>query len=152
MKKQFNLMAVAASALLALTACTTDKLEASADQVNNPTSADNAVQFGTYMGKSRVTRAITAADYSKGAIGNTEDTGNGVKSLAQALSVAKTPLHRSQQAQIAVSRCPHPSDNGVKSLGPNPRMGQEPFIPKILNSHPGPYFPHVSHASPKPTV
>ena len=36
------------------------------------------------MGKSRVTRAITAADYSKGAIGNTEDTGNGVKSLAQA--------------------------------------------------------------------
>ena len=76
----------------------------------------------------------------------------GVKSLAQAQSVAKTPLHRSQQAQISVSRRPCPSDNAVKSLGPNPRIGQEPFIPKILNSHPGPYFPHVSHASPKSTV
>lgn len=37
----------------------------------------------------------------------------GVKSLAQAQSVAKTPLHRSQQAQISVSRCSCPSDNEI---------------------------------------
>ena len=83
MKKQFNLMAVAASALLALTACTTDKLEASADQVNNPTSADNAVQFGTYMGRTSTTRTGTGGATGDMTLTTLKTTGFGVIAYAK---------------------------------------------------------------------
>lgn len=58
MKKVFNYLAVAASAILVLSACTSDKLEAYSGQPDtNPESPDNAITFGTYVGKSGVTRA-----------------------------------------------------------------------------------------------
>lgn len=58
MKRVFNYLAVAASAILVLSACTSDKLEAYSGQPDtNPESPDNAITFGTYVGKSGVTRA-----------------------------------------------------------------------------------------------
>ena len=86
MKKNFKLMTALASAALLLTACSSDKLEATSSTVNNPQAADNAIQFGTYVGNKAVTRAATLTDatYSAGPIANAEDTNNGVKSLAQA--------------------------------------------------------------------
>ena len=64
MKKNFKVMTVLASAALLLTACSSDKLEATSQAVNNPASADNSIQFGTYMG--RATAATRAG--SKGVI------------------------------------------------------------------------------------
>lgn len=50
--------AAAASLLTLMTACTADKLEAYYGQPNpNPETPDNAITFGTYMGKSGITRA-----------------------------------------------------------------------------------------------
>ena len=58
MKKNFKVMTVLASAALLLTACSSDKLEATSQAVNNPASNDNSIQFGTYMGRAtNVTRA-----------------------------------------------------------------------------------------------
>ena len=68
MKKVFNYLAVAASAILVLSACTSDKLEAYSGQPDtNPESPDNAIQFGTYTAQSGVTRggAYGAIDNSK---------------------------------------------------------------------------------------
>ena len=67
MKKGFKLFAIMASAIFALTACTSDKLEAVSGQPdNNPESPNNAISFGTYMGKTGTTRA--------GAYGAIDDT------------------------------------------------------------------------------
>lgn len=58
MKRVFNYLAVAASALLVLSACTSDKLEAYSGQPDtNPESPDNAITFGTYTAQSGITRA-----------------------------------------------------------------------------------------------
>lgn len=58
MRRQFKYFAAAASLLTLMTACTADKLEAYYGQPNpNPETPDNAISFGTYMGKSGTTRA-----------------------------------------------------------------------------------------------
>ncbi len=58
MKKSFQFLTLMASAVMMFTACTSDKLEAYAGQPDpNPENPDNAVTFGTYMGKSATTRA-----------------------------------------------------------------------------------------------
>jgi len=58
MKNQFKLLTLAASAAMMFTACSSDKLEAYAGQPDlNPEAPSNAIQFGTYMGKSTTTRA-----------------------------------------------------------------------------------------------
>ena len=86
MKKNFKVMTVLASAALLLTACSSDKLEATSQAVNNPASADNSIQFGTYMGRTATTRAnaVTEKTYDAGPIANTVDDDNKVNSLAQA--------------------------------------------------------------------
>ena len=57
MTKLRFLPAIAAAAL-AFTACTSDKLEAVSGQSNNnPENPDNAITFGTYMGRTSTTRA-----------------------------------------------------------------------------------------------
>ena len=71
MKKNFKVMTVLASAALLLTACSSDKLEATSQAVNNPASADNSIQFGTYMGRS--TRAYRGS-YTGGQIANEANT------------------------------------------------------------------------------
>ena len=75
MRRQFKYFAAAASLLTLMTACTADKLEAYYGQPNpNPETPDNAISFGTYMGKTGTTRA----GY-QGSINTTElqKTGNG---------------------------------------------------------------------------
>lgn len=58
MKRVFNYLAVAASAILVLSACTSDKLEAYSGQPDtNPESPDNAITFGTYTAQSGITRS-----------------------------------------------------------------------------------------------
>lgn len=58
MKNQFKLLTLAASAAMMFTACSSDKLEAYAGQPDlNPEAPSNAIQFGTYTGKSGITRA-----------------------------------------------------------------------------------------------
>ena len=69
MKNQFKLLTLAASAAMMFTACSSDKLETYAGQPDlNPEAPSNAVQFGTYMGKTGTTRA----NYDKGPITNGE--------------------------------------------------------------------------------
>jgi len=68
MKKVFNYLAVAASAILVLSACTSDKLEAYSGQPDtNPESPDNTITFGTYTAQSGITRsgAYGAIDNAK---------------------------------------------------------------------------------------
>lgn len=68
MKRVFNYLAVAASAILVLSACTSDKLEAYSGQPDtNPESPDNAITFGTYTAQSGITRggAYGAIDNAK---------------------------------------------------------------------------------------
>ena len=58
MKNQFKLLTLAASAAMMFTACSSDKLETYAGQPDlNPEAPSNAIQFGTYMGRTDVTRA-----------------------------------------------------------------------------------------------
>ncbi len=62
MKNQFKLLTLAASAAMMLTACSSDKLETYAGQPDlNPEAPSNAIQFGTYIGKS-TTRATGGAN------------------------------------------------------------------------------------------
>lgn len=84
MKKIYSIIA---SAIIAVgfTACTqSDFVETSAPDVS-ATSIDNAIQFGTYMGKVGTTRAVTPqASPLTGPIANNADATNKVLSLAQA--------------------------------------------------------------------
>ena len=59
----FKILTLAAAAL-ALSACTSDKLEASYQGTTNTNSEtpDNAIQFGTYLGKTGSTRAGSTGD------------------------------------------------------------------------------------------
>ena len=78
MKKLFIL----ATAAVALASCSDSDLVgniASSQQTEQP----QAVEFGTYMG-SAATRTEVSKSYSSGAIGNTENTTDKIKSLAQA--------------------------------------------------------------------
>lgn len=70
MKNQFKLLTLAASAAMMFTACSSDKLEAYAGQPDlNPEAPSNAIQFGTYMGKTGTTRATVG---KTGAMNDTE--------------------------------------------------------------------------------
>jgi len=63
MKKQFKLLTLAASAAMMFAACSSDKLETYAGQPDlNPEAPSNAIQFGTYTGKSGITRAGVEGD------------------------------------------------------------------------------------------
>ena len=62
MRRQLKYLAAAASLLTLMTACTADKLEAYYGQPNpNPETPDNAISFGTYMGRTGTTRAGSTA-------------------------------------------------------------------------------------------
>ena len=62
MKNQFKLLTLAASAAMMFAACSSDKLESYAGQPDlNPEAPSNAIQFGTYVGKS-TTRAGVEGD------------------------------------------------------------------------------------------
>ena len=78
MKKIYSIIA---SAIIAVgfTACTqSDFVETSAPDVS-ATSIDNAIQFGTYLGKLGTTRT-----YVKGSIANATDADNGITDLKEA--------------------------------------------------------------------
>lgn len=74
--KKLHILPAMAAAILALSACTTDKIEAVAGQGDlNPESPSNAVAFDTYLGRT------TRTDYSAGPITNGESTdANSLKS------------------------------------------------------------------------
>ena len=76
MKKNFKLMPLLATAALLLTACSSDQLEVSSYDPN-PQPADNAIAFGTYIGKTRagVAGAITTDSLKTG---THKDAGFGV--------------------------------------------------------------------------
>lgn len=82
MKKQFKLMALASAAML-FAACSQENLMSPQEQLAQ-TPENNAIQFGTYMGKAGTTRTVTPISYDKGPIANTAVTADGIKSLAQA--------------------------------------------------------------------
>lgn len=82
MKKQFKLMALASAAML-FAACSQEDLLSPQEQLAQ-SPENNAIQFGTYMGKAGTTRAVTTCDYVKGPIANTPVAADGIKSLAQA--------------------------------------------------------------------
>ena len=66
MKKLRHFVSIATITSLALVGCSqVDDFTANSDLTNNES---NAVQFGTYMGRAKETRAITNVNYSKGAI------------------------------------------------------------------------------------
>lgn len=73
---------IAAAAVAMLASCSqSDDLSAPVTQQN---TEDNAVQFGTYIGKGAGSRAVTATSYTSGPIANAESEVNKTKSLAQA--------------------------------------------------------------------
>jgi len=75
MKKQFKLMALASAAML-FAACSQENLLSPQEQLaQNP--ENNAIQFGTYLGKTGTTRAagIVAQTYNNGAIANKDAEG-----------------------------------------------------------------------------
>ncbi|MBP5522743.1 MAG: hypothetical protein J6X74_00770, partial [Bacteroidaceae bacterium] len=80
MKKIYSIIATAIIAV-GFTACTqSDFVETSAPDVS-ATSIDNAIQFGTYMGKVGTTRATIAKNYTSGTIGNADNSDQGVVDL-----------------------------------------------------------------------
>lgn len=82
MKKQFKLMALASATML-FAACSQENLLSPQEQLAQ-TPENNAIQFGTYMGKTGTTRTLTDCDYVKGPIANTAVAADGINSLAQA--------------------------------------------------------------------
>ena len=77
MKKQFKLMALASATML-FAACSQENLLSPQEQLaQNP--ENNAIQFGTYLGKTGTTRA-----YSAGPIANETDATKGVTNLTEA--------------------------------------------------------------------
>lgn len=80
MKKVFSLIATAILAV-GFTACSqSDSLEDTGFSTS-ATSIDNAIQFGTYMGKVGTTRATVSQAYTSGTIGNADNSDQGVTDL-----------------------------------------------------------------------
>jgi len=74
MKNQFKLLTLAASAAMLFAACSSDKLESYAGQPDlNPEAPSNAIQFGTYMGRTTTTRTYGDGTYTSGPISNDGD-------------------------------------------------------------------------------
>lgn len=69
MKKQFKLMALASATML-FAACSQENLLSPQEQLAQ-SPENNAIQFGTYMGKAG-TRTEVSKDYTKGMIGNAD--------------------------------------------------------------------------------
>lgn len=78
MKKQFRLMALASAAML-FAACSQDNLLSPQEQIAQAPE-NNAIQFGTYLGKTGTTRAL----YSTGPIANETNVTKGVTDLKDA--------------------------------------------------------------------
>lgn len=82
MKKLRHFVSIATIASLALVGCSqVDDFTANSDLTNNES---NAVQFGTYMGRTKETRAVTAQNYTSGPISNTANATDHITSLAEA--------------------------------------------------------------------
>lgn len=105
MKKQFKLMALASVTML-FAACSQEDLLSPQEQLAQ-SPENNAIQFGTYMGKAGTTRTVTDLAYDKGPIANTAVTADGIKSLAQARFGVFAYLTTANYASASTSLIPN---------------------------------------------